>query len=83
MDATLLSLLGSIPEVVVVTCVKIFIPNFYQRLLCRHKAPLQAVGAVMRKLLHAFFAMTRIDQPNDRSKLWPAEFPFDTIAACA
>jgi hypothetical protein len=60
-----------------------FAGNFYQRLLCRHKAPLRVVVAVMRKLLHAFFAKIRLDQPNDGSKLCPAEFPFDTIAACA
>ena len=42
---------------------------FYQRLLGRGKAPLQAVVAVMRKLLHALFAMFRFNQAYDGSKL--------------
>jgi hypothetical protein len=46
---------------------------FYQRLLRRGKAPLQAVVAVMRKLLHAFFAMFRSNQSFDGSKLRPVE----------
>ena len=60
-----------------------FVRGFYQRLLRRGKAPLQAVVAVMRKLLHAFFAMFRFDQPYDGSKLCPAEFARDTVAVCA
>jgi len=60
-----------------------FVRGFYQRLLRRGKAPLQAVVAVMRKLLHAFFAMFRLDQPYDGSKLCPAEFARDTVAVCA
>ena len=43
--------------------------RFYQRLLSRGKARLQAVVAVMRKLLHALFAMFRANQPYDGSKL--------------
>ena len=37
---------------------------FYQRLVSRGKARLQAVVAVMRKLLHALFAMFRSNQPT-------------------
>jgi transposase len=46
---------------------------FYQRLLSRGKARLQAVVAVMRKLLHALFAMFRSNQSYDGSKLCPIE----------
>ena len=42
---------------------------FYQTLLARGKARLQAVVAVMRKLLHALFAMFRTNQSYDGSKL--------------
>lgn len=45
--------------------------GFYQRLLSRGKARLQAVVAVMRKLLHALFAMFRSNQSYDGSKLCP------------
>jgi transposase len=47
--------------------------RFYERLLSRGKARLQAVVAVMRKLLHALFAMFRANQPYDGSKLCPME----------
>ena len=60
-----------------------FVRGFYQRLLRRGKAPLQAVVAVMRKLLHALFAMFRLDQPYDGSKVCPAEFARDTGVVCA
>jgi transposase len=41
--------------------------------LCANgKAPLQALAAVMRKLLHAFHAMLRLDQPYDGARLCPA-----------
>jgi transposase len=56
---------------------------FYQRLLARGKAPLQAVVAVMRKLLHAFFAMFRSDHSYDGSKLCPVELASYTVALCA
>lgn len=46
---------------------------FYQRLLGRGKKPLQAVVAVMRKLLHALFAMFRTNQAYDGYKLCPME----------
>ncbi len=60
-----------------------FVRGFYQRLLRRGKAPLQGVVAVMRKLLHALFAMFRLDQAYDGSKLCPAEFARDTTVVCA
>lgn len=44
---------------------------FYQRLLDRGKAKLQALVAVMRKLLHAAWGMFRNDQPYDGAKLCP------------
>jgi hypothetical protein len=49
-----------------------FVRRFYQRLLRRGKAPLQAVVAVMRKLLHALFAMFRLDQPLRRIQGMPS-----------
>jgi transposase len=45
--------------------------GFYQRLLARGKAKLQALTAVMRKLLHAVWGMFRHDQPYDGAKLCP------------
>lgn len=45
--------------------------SFYQRLCANGKAPLQALAAVMRKLLHAFHAMLRLDQPYDGARLCP------------
>ena len=56
---------------------------FFQRLVARGKAPLQAVVAVMRKLLHAFFAMFRSDHSYDRFKLCPVESVSDPGALCA
>jgi transposase len=50
-----------------------YLRGFYERLLSRGKARLQAVVAVMRKLLHALFAMFRSNQPYDGSKLCPIE----------
>jgi len=46
-----------------------YLRRFYQNLLARGKARLQAVVAVMRKLLHALFAMFRTNQRYDGSKL--------------
>ena len=43
----------------------------YQRRCAKGKAPLQALATVMRKLLHAFHAMLRLDQPYDGSRLCP------------
>lgn len=42
---------------------------FYQRLVGHGKAKLQALAAVMRKLLHAIFAMFRHDQDYHGAKL--------------
>ncbi len=44
--------------------------GFYQRLLARNKKPLQAIVAVMRKLLHAIFGMLRHDGSFDGAKLF-------------
>jgi transposase len=43
---------------------------FYQRLLARNKKPLQAIVAVMRKLLHAIFGMLRNDDPFEGGRLF-------------
>ena len=59
------------------------IRGFYQNLLARGKARLQAVVAVMRKLLHALFAMFRTNQPYDGSKLCAVDLAVYTVAACA
>lgn len=45
---------------------------FYARLLARNKEPLQAIAAVMRKLLHAVFGMLRHDEPFDGARLFSA-----------
>jgi len=61
-----------------------YLRRFYQNLLARGKARLQAVVAVMRKLLHALFAMFRTNQPYDGSKLCCAvDMAGNAIAACA
>jgi transposase len=44
---------------------------FYQHLLDRGKPKLQALVAVMRKLLHAIFGIFKHRQPYDGSKLFP------------
>jgi len=56
---------------------------FYERLLSHGKARLQAVVAVMRKLLHTLFAMFRTNQPYDGSKLCAVDVLGNTVAACA
>ena len=43
---------------------------FYQHLLARGKAKMQALVAVMRKLLHAIFGMFKHHQPYDGSKVY-------------
>ena len=55
---------------------------FYQRLVNRGKARMQAVIAVMRKLLHGLFAMFRSNQSYNGAKLCgvPAR---EVMAACA
>jgi transposase len=55
--------------------------HYTQNLLARGKARLQAVVAVMRKLLHALFAMFRSNQPYDGSKLCAVDLAVH--AACA
>jgi transposase len=45
--------------------------GFYQRLVSRGKSKLQALVAVMRKLLHAAWGMFHHDQPYDGAKLCP------------
>jgi len=44
---------------------------FYQKLLERRKAKMQALVAVMRKLLHAIYGMFKHHQPYDGSKVHP------------
>jgi transposase len=44
---------------------------FYQALLTRHKAKLQALMAVARKMLHAIFGMFRWQSSYDGSRLLP------------
>jgi transposase len=56
---------------------------FFQRLVAHGKARLQAVVAVMRKLLHAFFAMFRSDHSYDGSKLCLVEVASNPAAMCA
>ncbi len=56
-----------------------YLRGFYQRLCAHGKAPLQALAAVMRKLLHAFHAMLRLDQPYDGARLCPTV----EVATCA
>jgi transposase len=49
-----------------------YLGAFYHRLLDRNKSKLQALVAVMRKLLHAIFGMFRHDQPYHGFKLFSA-----------
>lgn len=49
---------------------------FYQHLLAHGKKPLQALCAIMRKLLHALYGMFRNDQSFDASRLF-AHFQTD------
>ena len=44
---------------------------FYQALVTRHKAKLQALMAVARKMLHAIFGMFRWHNHYDGSRLLP------------
>ena len=60
---------------------------FYQRLLARGKFKMQALVAVMRKLLHAFHGMFKTHQPYDGAKLFQLkptsaqEVPLATVAS--
>ena len=60
-----------------------YLRGFYQNLLARGKAWLQAVVAVMRKLLHALFAMFRTNQPYDGSRLCALHLDVNPAVACA
>lgn len=53
---------------------------FYQRLLARGKEKMQALVAVMRKLLHAIFGMFKHRQSYDGSKLFPLLHPCTAAA---
>ncbi len=44
---------------------------FYQALVARHKAKMQALVAVARKMLHAIFGMFRSNRNYDGSRLLP------------
>lgn len=57
-----------------------YLRTFYQHLLKLGKARLQSVIAVMRTLLHAFFAMFKSDQPYDGSRLCPSELANKPVA---
>lgn len=46
---------------------------FYQHLLTRGKTKLQAVVAVMRKLLHAIFGMFKHNAPHNGSRVFALE----------
>jgi hypothetical protein len=48
---------------------------FYETLLARHKARLQALIAVARKLLHAIYGSFRNQKPYDGRKLFPNLIP--------
>ena len=48
-----------------------YLRAFYQRLLAAGKQKMQALVAVMRKLLHAIVGMFRHDQPYDGVRLCP------------
>jgi transposase len=44
---------------------------FYRQLLARHKAKMQALIAVARKLLHAIYGLFKTNTPYNGSKLFP------------
>lgn len=54
---------------------------FYQKLLSRGKAKMQAIVAVMRKMLHAVWVLIHRDVNFDSSKLFPVEA--EALAASA
>ena len=60
---------------------------FYQHLLAKGKFKMQALVAVMRKLLHALHAMFKTHQPYDGSQLFrlnpaPAQEVTHVLVAC-
>jgi hypothetical protein len=48
----------------------VHVKAFYQHLIQNGKKPLQAVCAVMRKLLHAIHGMFKTDQPFDNTRFY-------------
>ena len=48
-----------------------YLSAFYRRLVAAGKPKMQALVAVMRKLLHAIVGMFRHDQPYDGARLCP------------
>jgi transposase len=48
---------------------------FYETLLNRHKAKMQAIVAVARKLLHAIYGVLGTQTPYEGRKLFPALMP--------
>ena len=55
---------------------------FYRHLLDNGKAKLQALVAVMRKLLHAIFGMFKHRQPYDGSKIFRLQPPAPQPLLC-
>lgn len=55
--------------------------DFYERLIGRHKARLQALVAVSRKLLHAIYGIFRTQTPYEGQKLFPALVPIPLPSA--
>jgi transposase len=56
---------------------------YFQHLVANGKKPLQAVCAVMRKLLHAIHGMLKHDQPFDNSRFYaiPVSLPHNQISS--
>ena len=50
---------------------------FYQTLLSRHKAKLQALIAVARKMLHAIYCIFKHKTPYNGALLFPNLIPTD------
>ena len=53
--------------------------GFYQRLLARGKTKMQALVAVMRKLLHAIFGIFKHHRPYDGAQLFAIPIPQEVI----
>ena len=54
--------------------------GFYQRLLARGKTKMQALVAVMRKLLHAIFGIFKHHRPYDGAQLFSIPIPQEVIS---
>lgn len=52
-----------------------YLKAFYAALVARHKAKMQALIAVARKLLHAIYGILKSHTPYDGAKLFPALIP--------